>query len=150
MLTTLFFKLGIEQRLREIGLLRALGFSIKQVRSLFLREGLLLAVIGSLLGLIGAIVYGWLMMFGLRTWWVGAVGTTLLRLHVSPTSLAIGAVSGIVTALLCIWLTLRSLRKLSPRNLIAGTVVGDRLPVASDSPRRRVAPSPRRCITPTT
>jgi ABC-type antimicrobial peptide transport system permease subunit len=143
MLTTLFFKLGIEQRLREIGLLRALGFSIKQIRSLFLREGLLLAVIGSLLGLIGAIVYGWAMMFGLRTWWVGAVGTTLLRLHVSPTSLAIGAVSGIVTALLCIWLTLRSLRKLSPRNLIAGTVVGDRLPVASDSPRRRVALSPR-------
>ena len=143
MLTSLFFKLGIEQRLREIGLLRALGFSIKQVRSLFLREGLLLAVIGSLAGLIGAIVYGWVMMFGLRTWWVGAVGTTLLRLHVSPTSLAIGAVSGIVTALLCIWLTLRSLRKLSPRNLIAGTVVGDRLPVASDSPRRRVALSPR-------
>ncbi len=121
LLTTLFFKLGIEQRLREIGLLRALGFSIKQVRSLFLREGLLLAVIGSFVGLIGAIVYGWAMMFGLRTWWVGAVGTTLLRLHVSPTSLAIGFVSGIITALLCIWLTLRSLRKLSPRNLLSGS-----------------------------
>ena len=121
LLTTLFFKLGIEQRLREIGLLRALGFSIKQVRSLFLREGLLLAVIGSFVGLLGAIVYGWAMMFGLRTWWVGAVGTTLLRLHVSPTSLVIGAVSGVITALLCIWLTLRSLRKLSPRNLLSGT-----------------------------
>jgi len=121
LLTTLFFKLGIEQRLREIGLLRALGFSIKQVRSLFLREGLLLAVIGSFVGLLGAIVYGWAMMFGLRTWWVGAVGTTLLRLHVSPTSLAIGFVSGVITALLCIWLTLRSLRKLSPRNLLSGS-----------------------------
>ena len=121
MLTSLFFKLGIEQRLREIGLLRALGFSIKQVRSLFLREGLLLAVVGSLLGVIGAIAYGWLMMFGLRTWWVGAVGTTLLRLHVSPTSLAVGAVSGVITALLCIWLTLRSLKKLSPRNLLSGS-----------------------------
>ncbi len=121
LLTTLFFKLGIEQRLREIGLLRALGFSIKQVRSLFLREGLLLAVIGSFVGLIGAIVYGWAMMFGLRTWWVGAVGTTLLRLHISPTSLAIGFVSGIIAALLCIWLTLRLLRKLSPRNLLSGS-----------------------------
>ncbi len=143
MLTTLFFKLGIEQRLREIGLLRALGFSIKQVRSLFLREGLLLAVIGSLLGLIGAIVYGGAMMFGLRTWWVGAVGTTLLRLHVSPTSLVIGAVSGIVTALLCIWLTLRGLRKTSPRNLLAGSVTGDRSSVVSDSPRSRVTLSSR-------
>ena len=89
LLTTLFFKLGIEQRLREIGLLRAIGFSTKQIRSLFLREGLLLAVIGSLTGLLGAVAYGWLMMFGLRTWWVGAVGTTQLRLHVSPQSSAI-------------------------------------------------------------
>ncbi|MDX2043344.1 MAG: ABC transporter permease [Acidobacteriota bacterium] len=121
MLTTLFFKLGIEQRLREIGLLRALGFSIKQVRSLFLREGLLLAVIGSFVGLIGAIVYGWAMMFGLRTWWVGAVGTTLLRLHISPISLLTGFISGIITALLCIWLTLRSLKKTSPRNLLSGS-----------------------------
>ncbi|MBS1788889.1 MAG: ABC transporter permease [Acidobacteria bacterium] len=143
LLTTLFFKLGIEQRLREIGLLRALGFSIKQVRSLFLREGLLLAVIGSVVGLIGAIAYGWLMMFGLRTWWVGAVGTTLLRLHISPISLAIGAICGIITALLCIWLTLRGLRKTSPRNLLAGSVVGDRLSVAGDSPSRRFTLSPR-------
>ncbi|HEX9001654.1 MAG TPA: ABC transporter permease, partial [Blastocatellia bacterium] len=101
LLTTLFFKLGIEQRLREIGLLRAIGFSTRQIRSLFLREGLLLAVIGSVVGLLGAIAYGWLMMLGLRTWWVGAVGTTLLKLHVSPQSMIIGAVSGIVTALLC-------------------------------------------------
>src|SRR5262249_6993841 len=34
LLTTLFFKLGIEQRSREIGLLRAVGFSIGQIRSL--------------------------------------------------------------------------------------------------------------------
>ena len=146
LLTTLFFKLGIEQRLREIGLLRALGFSIKQVRSLFLREGLLLAVIGSFVGLIGAIVYGWAMMFGLRTWWVGAVGTTLLRLHISPTSLGVGVVSGIITALICIWLTLRSLRKASPRNLLAGT--GELSDGATGrhqakSPRLPIALSPR-------
>jgi ABC-type antimicrobial peptide transport system permease subunit len=144
LLTTLFFKLGIEQRLREIGLLRALGFSIKQVRSLFLREGLLLAVMGSLLGIIGAIAYGWAMMFGLRTWWVGAVGTTLLRLHISPASLAIGVISGIIAALLCIWLTLRSLRKLSPRNLLAGSVANDSpLPPFHLSPRRPITLSPR-------
>jgi ABC-type lipoprotein release transport system permease subunit len=120
LLTSLFFKLGIEQRLREVGLLRAVGFSTKQVRSLFLREGLLLAAIGSVVGLVGAVVYGWLMMFGLRTWWVGAVGTTLLRLHVTPQSLLVGAVSGVITAFVCIWLTLRSLRKASPRSLLSG------------------------------
>ena len=38
LLASLFFKLGIEQRLREIGTLRAVGFSASVVRSLFLRE----------------------------------------------------------------------------------------------------------------
>src|SRR5262249_5720582 len=122
LLTTLFFKLGVEQRLREIGLLRAVGFSIKQIRSLFLREGLALAVIGSVAGLFGAIAYGALMMFGLRTWWVGAVGTTLLRLHITPQSLLIGGLSGIVTALVCVWWTLRSLRASSSRSLLAGSI----------------------------
>jgi ABC-type antimicrobial peptide transport system permease subunit len=122
LLTTLFFKLGIEQRLREIGLLRAVGFSIKQIRSLFLREGLMLAVIGSVAGIIGAALYGWLMMFGLRTWWVGAVGTTMLKLHITPQALVVGGLSGIATALICVWWTLRSLRTASPRSLLAGSI----------------------------
>jgi len=122
LLTTLFFKLGVEQRLREVGLLRAIGFSTKQIRSLFLREGLALAALGGGVGLIGAVAYGALMMFGLRTWWVGAVGTTLLELRVTPQSLLIGAMSGIVTALICVWWTLRSLRESSPRSLLAGSV----------------------------
>src|SRR6185369_3629672 len=57
MLTTLFFKLGIEQRAREIGTLQAIGFSDASIRRLFLAEGILLAVIGSLLGLVGAVGY---------------------------------------------------------------------------------------------
>ena len=122
LLTMLFFKLGIEQRLREIGVLRAVGFSIAQIRSLFLREGILLALLGSLLGIIGAIAYGWLMMFGLRTWWVGAVGTTLLRLHVSPLSLLSGALGIVLVAAICIWWVLRSLTKVSPRSLMAGVI----------------------------
>ena len=128
LLTTLFFRLGVEQRLREIGLLRAIGYSTKQVRSLFLREGLALAALGSVAGLIGAVAYGALMMFGLRTWWVGAVGTTLLELRVTPQSLLIGALSGIATALVCVWWTLRSLRESSPRSLLAGSVEDVRSP----------------------
>src|SRR5262249_13688839 len=74
------------------------------------------------IGLIGAVAYGAVMMFGLRTWWVGAVGTTLLELRVTPRSLLIGASSGILTALICVWWTLRSLRASSPRSLLAGSV----------------------------
>ena len=53
LLTALFFKLGVEQRLREIGLLQAIGFPASRVRKLFLLEGIVLAVVGSLIGLVG-------------------------------------------------------------------------------------------------
>ena len=122
MLTALFFKLGIEQRLREIGVLQTAGFSASRIRSLFLMEGALLSIIGSLLGVLGAIGYGQLMMFGLRTWWVDAVGTTMLRLYVSPLSLLLGAAGGVIASLLCVVWTLRSLRKQSTRSLLMGTL----------------------------
>src|SRR5207245_11108424 len=69
MLAALFFKLGIEQRAREVGLLRAVGFTTSVVRRLFVGEALILSVLGSAFGLAGAIGYGYLMMAGLRTWW---------------------------------------------------------------------------------
>lgn len=142
LLASLFFKLGIEQRLREIGLLRALGYSLKQIRGLFLREGFLLAALGSLLGVIGALAFGWLMMLGLRTWWVGAVGTTLLELHVTPRSLVIGLLAGVVIALAVIAWTLRSLTRIAPRSLLAGAVDSAQSAVGS-ARRRRFAPSTR-------
>ncbi len=121
LLTALFFKLGIEQRLREIGTLQAIGFAASRIRNLFLAEGLLLAIIGSLLGLLGAIGYAALLMHGLRTWWVDAVGTTSLSLHITWQSLVFGALGGIAAAVLCIFLTLRKLGRSSTRTLLTGT-----------------------------
>lgn len=125
LLTALFFKLGIEQRLREIGVLQAVGFPAAKLRGLFLTEGMILAVAGSVLGLAGALGYGQLMMYGLRTWWVEAVGTTMLRLHVSPLSLLIGVVGGVFAALLCIVWTLRQVGRSSTRGLLLGTTDRD-------------------------
>ncbi|HEY5884632.1 MAG TPA: FtsX-like permease family protein [Pyrinomonadaceae bacterium] len=122
LLAALFFKLGVEQRLREIGLLQAIGFPAKKIRKLFLIEGTLLAVIGSLLGLAGAIGYAYLLMLGLRTWWVDAVGTTMLRLHVAPQSLFIGALGGTIAAIVCILWTLKRVGRASSRSLLAGTM----------------------------
>jgi len=94
-----------------------------------------LATAGSVLGLLGAICYGQLMMYGLRTWWVGAVGTTMLSLHVSPLSLVLGGLGGIVAALLCIVWTLRGFRLSSPRSLLSGSLDA----VRNDSAGRRPA-----------
>ncbi|MBI3048709.1 MAG: ABC transporter permease [Acidobacteria bacterium] len=122
LLAALFFKLGVEQRGREVGLLRAVGFGSADLRRLFLSEGLVLAVTGSAVGAIGAVGYAALLMIGLRTWWVDAVGTNALALHVSPASLAVGASGGIAAAFVCVWWTLRGLGKISERTLLAGQI----------------------------
>ena len=46
LLAALFFKLGVEQRMREVGLLRAVGFSASMVRRLFVGEALAVSVVG--------------------------------------------------------------------------------------------------------
>jgi ABC-type antimicrobial peptide transport system permease subunit len=124
LLTALFFRLGVEQRLREIGLLQAVGIPAKNIRRMFLCEGFFLALVGTVLGLLGALLYGGLIMYGLRTWWVDAVGTTELSLQVSPWSLLLGAIGGIIVALGCIVWTLRQVGKASTRSLLAATAVG--------------------------
>ena len=120
LLTALFFRLGVEQRLREVGLLGAVGFTPGRVRTIFLAEALVLATLGGLVGVPGAYAYAWLLMKGLRTWWVGAVGTTALELHAGPWPFVFGVLGGLVAALVCIVLTLRGLRRASARSLLAG------------------------------
>ena len=120
LLAALFFRLSVEQRARELGLLRAVGFSTARVRRLFLAEGLVLALAGAGIGVVAALGYAGLMMLGLRTWWTGAVATTSLSLHVTPSSLAAGAVGALVAAMVCIWWTLRGLARVSERGLLAG------------------------------
>jgi putative ABC transport system permease protein len=137
LLASLFFKLSVEQRLREVGTLRAVGFAIPQIRRLYLREGLVLAAVGTLVGLLGAVAYGALMLLGLRTWWVAAVGTRYLTLHVSPASMVAGGLGGLLAAAACIAGTLRNLQRLSPRSLLAGHATEDAGPRPA-ARRRRV------------
>lgn len=124
-LASLFFKLGVEQRAREVGLLRAVGFTTARIRRLFAFEGLLLSAAGAIAGIAGAIGYGALMMHGLRTWWAGAVGTSALTLHVSWLSLAAGALGALLAAMACLWWTLRALSRVSERSLLSGSAAED-------------------------
>ncbi len=122
LLSALFFRLGVEQRVREVGTLQAVGFPMQALRRLFLLEGVLLSTGGSLLGLFASVGYGWLMVYGLRTWWAGAVGTHRLYLHLSWTDLALGVTFGIFVSLATIAVTLRKLSQNSPRALLAGVL----------------------------
>ena len=124
LLAILFFRLGVEQRLRQIGIMRAAGFTVATVRRLLLMEAVVLAIVGGAVGILGALAYGQIIVHGLRTWWVGAVGTTELALHVTPVSLAGGALGGIVAAVVCVLLSLRAVARLSPRSLLTAQAIG--------------------------
>jgi len=120
MLAGLFFRLGIEQRVTEVGLLRAVGLSVREVRRLFLREGMALSAVGGLVGALGALAYGGLVVFGLGTWWVEAVGTRELSLQVTPGAVSAGILGGMLAAIAAVGLTLRGFERWSPRQLLAG------------------------------
>jgi hypothetical protein len=122
LLAGLFFRLGVEQRLREVGLLRALGFTPGRLRRQFLGEGLALAALGCLLGVAGAAAYAGAVVQALRTVWVGAVGTRELALSLAAAPLLAGAAGGGAAALGAIAWTLRGLLLRSPRALLAGSL----------------------------
>ncbi len=122
LLTGLLFRLGVEQRAGEAGLLLAAGFPAGAVRRRLMAEALVVAGGGCVLGLAGAAGYGWLMMAGLRTWWQAAVGTSALHLHLAAGTLASGALLSLAAVLAAMVLTLRRLGQTPARALLAGEV----------------------------
>lgn len=120
LLVAILFRLNVEQRARQLGLMGAVGFTRGALRKMALAEGMILAAVGSAVGLAGAIAYTWLILLGLRTWWVGAVGTTALSLHISPLTLLYGFVaSALVAACTIAWAVWRVGGE-APARLLAG------------------------------
>jgi putative ABC transport system permease protein len=122
MLVAMLFRLSVEQRSRQLGLLAACGFAPRQLRNLCLKEGLLLAIIGAILGCALAIGYTAVIIYGLRTWWIGAIGTTSLHLHIVPETLTYGIVGAILIALAAIWWAVRRVSKTLPSSLLNGAL----------------------------
>ncbi|HEV3137770.1 MAG TPA: ABC transporter permease, partial [Pirellulales bacterium] len=89
MLIALLFRLGIEQRSAEVGILRAVGLRTRTVGGTLAAEGFFISAAGSLAGIAAGVGYAWLMLQGLSTWWLSAISTPFLELYVTPRSLAI-------------------------------------------------------------
>ena len=136
MLIGLLFRLNLDRRATEIGLLRATGFPVRTVRRLLLAEGLIVATVGSLVGIAGAFVYAGLMVRLLVSLWPTPGVDTYLRLHATPMSVAIGLFSSIAMSGLAILWALRSLNKVAPANLLKGNTTPTNLT------SRALAPSP--------
>ena len=103
----------------------------------------MLAAIGAAVGMAGAVLFGAAILYGLRTWWVDAVGTTRLTLAVSPGPLLLGALGGLVAAGITLLLDAEAVGHLGTE----GPAVGPRADgVASAEDRRRAALAPIRAI----
>ncbi len=134
MLVALLFRLGIEQRADQVGLLLAVGLRRRQASRLLAAEGVLVAAIGGLVGIAAGVGYAWLMLVGLRTLWLGAVLTPFLRMHWSLRSLAVGYGLGVLVSAITITWSVRQLRKISLRELLAGRAVEPLAPAAAGRP----------------
>jgi putative ABC transport system permease protein len=137
MLVGLLFRLALDRRGKEIGLLLASGFSIRQVRSLLLAEGLAIAAVGAAIGLIAAVGYNALMLRVLLSLWPDPEVASFLKPHSSATSFAIGFGSTGIMSLIALWLSIRGLVKVAPPALLRGETTVQR--VATVRERHRVA-----------
>ena len=137
LLLGMLFRLGVEQRVREVGTLLAMGFTLRAVRRRLFKEGFVVALAGTLLGTFAGLGYAWLMMIGLRTWWVEAVGTSFLFLHVEGMSLLLGAVCALAIIAFAIWWSVRQFGKIPATALLHG--VTQREEVSATRSARRMA-----------
>ncbi|MFI5795171.1 ABC transporter permease [Streptomyces sp. NPDC051677] len=105
------FSMLVAQRTREIGLMRAIGSSRKQVNRSVLVEALLLGVVGSILG-VGAgigIAVGLMKLMGMT-----GMNLSTDDLTVAWTTPVIGMVLGVVVTVLAAYLPARRAGKVSP------------------------------------
>ncbi|MFF3504128.1 ABC transporter permease [Streptomyces sp. NPDC003247] len=105
------FSMLVAQRTREIGLMRAIGSSRRQVNRSVLAEALLLGVVGSVLG-VGAgvgIAVGLMKLMGMT-----GMNLSTDDLTVAWTTPVIGMVLGVVVTVLAAYLPARRAGKVSP------------------------------------
>lgn len=119
LLMSLLFRFSLEQRGVEIGILLALGFTPKQVRKSLLFEGALIALLASIIGVAGGILYAKAMLWALSTIWRQAIGSASLGYFASGWTLGFSLLSGTLIAFFTIWWALRKEGRRPARELLA-------------------------------
>lgn len=120
LLVGLLFRLNLDRRGQEMGVLLASGWTYSQVRRLLLSEGAMLALVGAVAGLGGALVYADQLLQYLAQRWPGEQSLNFLKLHTTAQSFAIGLAASVLVSFLTILWATRVLSKMTPRSLLAG------------------------------
>jgi len=116
--SALLFLFTLERRAAQVGLLLALGWSAKMVRLALLGEAGVIALVGSLCGLLGGVSYTKLALHGLSGAWSGA-SQGLPLVYSGSVGTMIGAgVGSVVVVLLTLWWAGRKMLRAQPRDLL--------------------------------
>ena len=122
LLVSILFRLSLQQRSNQIGILSAVGLNHTSITKAWTMEMVLVSFFGALFGVGLGIGYAALMILGLRTWWVGAISTPFIELHVGWVSLLIGLLAGTIVCLTTIAYSVWRTKKQSIRGLLAGKI----------------------------
>ncbi len=120
LLVGLLFRLNLDLRAREMGILLATGWTHGRVRRLLLAEGGLLAILGGFVGLVGALGYAHLLLHYLSATWPGEQKLQFLTLHATPLSLFYGWMGSMAISFLTILWAAWALSRMTPTRLLAG------------------------------
>ncbi len=104
LLTVLIYSLNTESRREETGVLLGLGFERKLILKIRFGESILVTFLGGLVGAAFGVLYNYALVWGLNSVWQGAVHTNNLEVFVKPTTVLIGAFSGVLVALISIYI----------------------------------------------
>jgi hypothetical protein len=135
LLVGLLFRLNLDRRAPEIGLLLASGYRRTTLRNLLLVEGGILALVGVAVGTGAAVAYASALVQFLGAIWPGGALESFLRPHVTVFSLLIGAAGSLVVSFLTIAWSVRVLGKVAPVALLAGQTTAERDPGVKPRPR---------------
>ncbi|MBU3128362.1 ABC transporter permease [Clostridium tagluense] len=112
------FQISVVERIKQFGLLRAVGTTPLQIRKIVLREATILAAIAIPLGLICSIIdiYGINIAFKL----IGADSVMTMKISISPMVLCISAAVGLIAIYLSALVPAYFAGRISPLNAISG------------------------------
>ena len=124
-LTGLLFVFSVESRSDQTGLFLALGFRAQRMRTLFLSEGLLLALLGAIAGVFLGLLYAKVLIVALNSsLWEGAIAHASVIFSASVQTCVSGAIGGVIAALGAMIVALRAQLRHEARELLSGDLDG--------------------------
>jgi ABC-type antimicrobial peptide transport system permease subunit len=117
-ITGMLFSFSLEQRSQQIGVLRAVGWKTIKIRLVYWGEGLVTGVIGSIVGVFLATIYGKTILDLLSGQWSGAVSGASFHYDASLSSMITGGASATLISLLAMVWSTRKLLKREPVELL--------------------------------